>query len=80
MLCNIIEKINNNINKYILISAMSANNNIKIISPHIKYTDDFIDVNYNYSSTNVKKQNGNIYVSKIDEWIFLLLNLCPGDG
>lgn len=37
--------------------------NIKVNSPHVNYTDDYINVNYNYLTTKVQKQGDVLNVS-----------------
>lgn len=39
--------------------------NLKVNSPHVDYTDDYINVNYSYLTTKVQKQGDVINVSRI---------------
>lgn len=38
--------------------------NLKVNSPHVIYSDDYIHVNYNYLTTKVQKQGDIVNVSK----------------
>lgn len=55
----------------------SKNMNIKVISPNVEYTDDFIASKYKYSISDVKIENNEYQVSG---WtIFItILNKCVG--
>lgn len=39
--------------------------NLKVNSPHVDYSDDYINVNYSYLTTKVQKQGDVINVSRI---------------
>lgn len=43
---------------------MSADMGVKIVSPNVKYTEKFIETNYEYSTTKVKTVNGCTIVSR----------------
>lgn len=42
---------------------MTDNNCIKVNSPHVQYSDEFITAEYEYSSTIVNEINGTYIVS-----------------
>ncbi len=42
----------------------SENLNLKVISPNVQYTDEFIVAKYKYSITEVKIENNELQVSK----------------
>lgn len=41
-----------------------AKSNVKVNSPHVDYTDDYINVDYNYLTTKVQKQGAVVDVSR----------------
>lgn len=52
---------------------MSSKSQLKVNSPNVKYSDDFIEVNYEYQTSHVERMNtGGFNVSKIDKELFLL--------
>lgn len=52
---------------------MSSKTQLKVNSPNVKYSDDFIEVNYEYQTSHVERMNtGGFNVSKIDKELFLL--------
>lgn len=52
---------------------MSSKSQLKVNSPNVKYSDDFIEVNYEYQTSHVERINtGGFNVSKIDKELFLL--------
>lgn len=42
--------------------ATTTNTTIKVNSPNVKYTDEFITVDYDYATTNVGRFNDTILV------------------
>ena len=42
---------------------MASTSDIKINSPNVKYSDEYIEVNYDYETTNVRKQDNVLNVS-----------------
>lgn len=51
---------------------MSADMDVKIVSPNVKYTEKFIETNYEYSTTKVKTVNGCTIVSITNVCLILL--------
>lgn len=51
--------------KKVFISSEMAKCNLKVNSPHVDYSDDYISVNYSYLTTKVQKQGDDINVSLI---------------
>lgn len=54
---------------------MASNNQIKVNSPNVKYSDEYISVDYEYTTTNVGNLDGKIVVCTlflrfcdINEW------------
>lgn len=37
--------------------------NVKVNSPNVNYSDEYINVNYNYLTTKVQKQGDDVHVS-----------------
>lgn len=45
-------------------TSINSNTSVKVISPSVKYTDDFIEADYEYSTSKVKTEsNGEVIVS-----------------
>lgn len=46
--------------------------NLKVNSPNVQYSDDYINVYYNYNTTKVQKQGDVVNVSQISFPLFYL--------
>lgn len=62
---------------------MASNNQIKVNSPNVKYSDDYISVDYEYTTANVGKLDDKIVVCKkkiffllYELWIMNEINWC----
>lgn len=40
-----------------------AQENVKVLSPNVHYNDDYIEVDYQYTTSFAQRQSDNIYVS-----------------